>query len=83
PPASASRPNRPGPHSCRTIPLARALHGACEIGEEIPVDRYNSVARVLAFVMALKGRGGGGGGVHTMTPQPAQNPSFATTTGGN
>ncbi|WP_081882034.1 flagellar biosynthesis protein FlhB [Cryobacterium sp. MLB-32] len=71
------------------IPLARALHGACEIGEEIPVDMYNSVARVLAFVMALKGRGGGG--VHTMTAQAAPppapptptRPSFATTTGGN
>lgn len=69
------------------IPLARALHGACEIGEEIPVEMYSSVARVLAFVMALKGRGGGGGGVHTMTSQPAQRPAaentFASTTGGN
>lgn len=60
----------------QNIPLARALHGACEIGEEIPVDLYNAVASVLAFVMALKSRGSGGG-VHTMTHQPA------LTTGGN
>lgn len=53
------------------IPLARALFAACEIGEEIPADLYNAVARVLAFVMALKARGsrsgGSAAGVHTMT----------------
>ena len=32
---------------------------ACELGDEIPVDLYNAVARVLAFVMALKARGSG------------------------
>ena len=41
----------------RDIPLARALHAACELGQEIPVELYNAVARVLAFVMALKARG--------------------------
>jgi flagellar biosynthesis protein FlhA len=50
----------------RDIPLARALHAACELGQEIPVDLYNQVARVLAFVMALKARGSAAG-VHTMT----------------
>ncbi len=50
----------------RDVPLARALHAACEIGQEIPVELYNAVARVLAFVMALKSRGSSGG-VHTMT----------------
>ncbi|MFC5930104.1 EscU/YscU/HrcU family type III secretion system export apparatus switch protein [Cryobacterium melibiosiphilum] len=53
------------------IPLARALFAACEIGQEIPTDLYNAVARVLAFVMALKARGSQSGGstagVHTMT----------------
>lgn len=48
------------------IPLARALHAACEIGQEIPVELYNAVARVLAFVMALRSRGAAQG-VHTMT----------------
>lgn len=39
------------------IPLARALHSACEIGQEIPVELYDAVAKVLAFVMALERRG--------------------------
>lgn len=39
------------------IPLARALHAACEVGQEIPADLYTAVARVLAFVMSLKRRG--------------------------
>ncbi|MBD8044711.1 EscU/YscU/HrcU family type III secretion system export apparatus switch protein [Arthrobacter sp. Sa2BUA2] len=53
----------------RDIPLARALHGACELGQEIPIELYNAVARVLAFVMALKNRGAAAG-VHTMAPEP-------------
>jgi flagellar biosynthetic protein FlhB len=47
------------------IPLARALHGACELGQEIPVDFYHAVAAVLAFVMSLKARGAGAG-LHRM-----------------
>jgi flagellar biosynthesis protein FlhB len=39
------------------IPLARALHAACDVGQEIPEDLYAAVAKVLAFVMALKRRG--------------------------
>jgi flagellar biosynthetic protein FlhB len=39
------------------VPLARALHKACELGQEIPAELYTAVARVLAFVMALKARG--------------------------
>jgi flagellar biosynthetic protein FlhB len=52
------------------IPLARALHGACELGDEIPVDFYRAVAGVLAFVMALKARGAAAG-MHRMTPTVA------------
>ena len=52
------------------IPLARALHGACELGDEIPVDFYRAVAGVLAFVMALKARGAGAG-MHRMTSPAA------------
>lgn len=48
------------------IPLARALHAACNIGDEIPLELYDSVARVLAFVMALKKRGASAG-VHSMS----------------
>jgi len=58
----------------KDIPLTRALHSACELGQEIPVELYNAVARVLAFVLALKSRGSRAG-VHTMT-QPAR-PDFS------
>lgn len=43
------------------IPLARALHAACELGQEIPADFYTAVARILAFVMSLKSRGSAAG----------------------
>ena len=43
------------------IPLARALHGVCELGQEIPADLYVAVARILAFVMALRRRGAAAG----------------------
>lgn len=58
----------------RDVPLARSLHAACEIGQEIPVELYNAVAAVLAFVMQLKSRGAAAG-THTLnthhTPSPA------------
>jgi flagellar biosynthetic protein FlhB len=47
------------------IPLARALHAACEVGEEIPQELYNAVATILAFVFSLKARGAAQG-VHTL-----------------
>ncbi|WP_372594061.1 flagellar biosynthesis protein FlhB [Actinotalea sp.] len=43
------------------VPLARALHSACRLGEEIPGELYTAVARILAFVMALRRRGGATG----------------------
>lgn len=43
------------------VPLARALHAACELGQEVPPHLYVAVARVLAFVMALKRRGAASG----------------------
>jgi flagellar biosynthesis protein FlhB len=43
------------------IPLARALHASCELGQEIPPQLFNAVARVLAFVMQLGARGVRGG----------------------
>ncbi|MCQ1957685.1 EscU/YscU/HrcU family type III secretion system export apparatus switch protein [Arthrobacter sp. zg-Y826] len=58
------------------IPLARALHSACELNAEIPPELYNAVARVLAFVMALKRRGAARG-MHTMAaapPEPVTTP---------
>jgi flagellar biosynthesis protein FlhB len=47
------------------VPLARALHSACEIGQEIPSDLYAAIAQVLAFVMRLRSRGGASG-VHKL-----------------
>jgi flagellar biosynthetic protein FlhB len=43
------------------IPLARALHASCEIGQEVPAQLFTAVARVLAFVMQLSARGVRGG----------------------
>lgn len=57
----------------KDIPLTRALHAACELGDEIPIELYTAVARVLAFLMALKKRGSTPSGVHTV-PQPQNAP---------
>ena len=38
------------------VPLARALHAGCEVGQEIPPQLYHAVAQVLAFVLSLPGR---------------------------
>ena len=43
------------------IPLARALHASCELGQEVPPQLFTAVARVLAFVMHLSARGVRGG----------------------
>jgi flagellar biosynthetic protein FlhB len=43
------------------IPLARALHSSCELGQEVPAQLFTAVARVLAFVMHLGARGVRGG----------------------
>jgi flagellar biosynthetic protein FlhB len=43
------------------IPLARALHASCEIGQEVPPQLFTAVARVLAFVMHLGAKGVRGG----------------------
>ena len=49
----------------RDVSLARALHAACELGQEIPEDLYNAVARVLVFVDALRRRGAARG-IHSL-----------------
>jgi flagellar biosynthetic protein FlhB len=43
------------------IPLARALHASCDLGQEVPPQLFTAVARVLAFVMQLGARGMHGG----------------------
>ncbi|MGZ4452368.1 MAG: EscU/YscU/HrcU family type III secretion system export apparatus switch protein, partial [Nocardioides sp.] len=39
------------------VPLARALHFSCEVGQSIPPELYHAVAQVLAFVLSRKARG--------------------------
>ena len=53
----------------KDVPLARAVHGACEVGDEIPPELYAAIARVLAFLFSLKARGVAAG-THVV-PQPA------------
>lgn len=43
------------------VPLARALHASCEVGQEIPQELYHAVAQVLAFVLSRKAKGAGAG----------------------
>jgi flagellar biosynthetic protein FlhB len=43
------------------VPLARALHAACDLGQEIPAELFTAVAQVLAFVLALRARGSAAG----------------------
>lgn len=54
----------------RDVVLARALNVVCEVGQEIPADLYEAVARLLAFVMSV-GRKARWAGPLTMT-----GPSF-------
>ncbi|GAB7189422.1 flagellar biosynthesis protein FlhB [Kineococcus sp. NUM-3379] len=41
----------------RDVPLARRMYKDIKIGQEIPVELYEAVAKVLAFVMNLRTRG--------------------------
>lgn len=52
----------------RDIPLARALHAACELGQQIPEELYTAVAHVLVFVASLRERGAARG-VHSVPPR--------------
>jgi flagellar biosynthetic protein FlhB len=50
------------------IQLARTLYKMCEVDQEIPLDLYEAVARLLAFVFALRRRGVVPG-IHQLPPQ--------------
>jgi flagellar biosynthetic protein FlhB len=38
------------------VPLARGLYKSVEVGDEIPLELYQAVAEVLAYVYSLKKR---------------------------
>ena len=38
------------------VPLARGLYASVQVGDEIPVELYQAVAEVLAYVFSLKNR---------------------------
>lgn len=54
------------------VPLTRALHSLCQLGQEIPLEFYSTIAHVLTFVNALKRRGRARG-VHML---PKSVPAF-------
>lgn len=37
------------------VPLARALHARCKLGDEVPIELYQAVAEVLAYVYRVQG----------------------------
>ncbi|WIB65592.1 EscU/YscU/HrcU family type III secretion system export apparatus switch protein [Curtobacterium sp. MCBD17_040] len=48
----------------RDVPLARALHQRCKLGDEIPHEYFPVVANILVFVRQLKQRGASLSDVH-------------------
>ena len=48
------------------VPLARTLFRACEVDDVIPMDLYDAVARVLAFIFALRRKGAPVDGIQHM-----------------
>ncbi len=64
----------------RDIPLARALHRATTVGQEIPAELYSAVAQVLAFVISRQAggqRGGEHGSPRTSSELPFVPPGAA------
>ncbi|HEV7949198.1 MAG TPA: EscU/YscU/HrcU family type III secretion system export apparatus switch protein [Glaciihabitans sp.] len=61
----------------KDIPLTRALHAACELGQEIPLEHYGAVAQVLTFIAALKRRGSVAGlhSLKSVQPTPERSTS--------
>lgn len=58
----------------RDVPVARAINEKCKLGHEIPADLFEDVARILAFVLALKARGTAAG-THNAPPPGTPGPS--------
>jgi flagellar biosynthetic protein FlhB len=62
------------------VPLARALYASGELDREIPTELFTAVARVLAFVLALRARGSAAG-THRLAGLPRAHPSGTGTAG--
>ena len=52
----------------RDVPLARALHASCKVGQEIPIELFAAVAQVLAFVIGRRTQGARGGSFASPRP---------------
>ncbi len=52
----------------RDVPLARALHSSCKVGQEIPIELFAAVAQVLAFVIGRRTQGARGGSYSSPRP---------------
>ena len=52
----------------RDVPLARALHASCKVGQEIPIELFAAVAQVLAFVIGRRAQGRRGGAYSSPRP---------------
>jgi flagellar biosynthesis protein FlhB len=58
----------------RDVPLARALHSSCKVGQEIPIELFAAVAQVLAFVIGRRTQGQRGGSY--ASPRPTTDVPF-------
>lgn len=56
------------------VPLARALHASCEVGQEIPPELFHAVAQVLAFVLSRKAKGAAAGRHRSPRADPSVPP---------
>ena len=54
----------------RDVPLARALHGGCQVGQQIPAELFAAVAQVLAFVISRRATGVRGGQYDSPRAEP-------------
>lgn len=56
-------------------PLARALYGQVDLGDEIPLTLYEAVSKVIAYVMSLKKVGKANAGKYIPAPLPENPPA--------
>lgn len=57
----------------RNPPLARILYDTTDIDDDIPVEHYQAVAKIIGFVYRMKGKG-----AKDLKPAPAKKPKTQT-----